>query len=413
MRNFRTSKAIVVALLAMAWLPAAAVAAPPSAEVEALAADQGITSEQAQAALERQSNAPALENRAQVELGSAFGGVWIDNPDGATVKLGIAAEAPDALMARAIEVAASSGTAAEVVEVDHSFAELEAVVQWIVAGKKQVDDDPAHPLNAGIRTDRNLVSLGVPQDSVTEEQRQFIRKAKARFGYLLDVVSYEGEQETLACNYPFCDPPLRGGTRILHDPPGGEINLEPYCTGGFVSRGRGPNNYLFLLTAGHCWAQGTIWTRTANRTAKQLGPFHNAIFPWEGAQNADAGIIRVMDETYWKARSWVNVVAGGGLSTNPEYPIYGDANSIVGMQVCIAGSFYGYSTCGYVTEVNFNTNFTRSVLCAIPGDSGSPIFAANVAYGLLSGGREDCVTTYMNVRAAENLMNVDVTHAQP
>ena len=48
--------------------------------------------------------------------------------------------------------------------------------------------------------------------------------------------------------------------------------------------------------------------------------------------------------------------------------------------------------------------------CAFPGDSGSPVFANHVAYGVISGNAGSCITYFEPVQTVERLMNVNVAH---
>ncbi|GAA1408029.1 hypothetical protein ACFQZ4_07605 [Catellatospora coxensis] len=56
-------------------------------------------------------------------------------------------------------------------------------------------------------------------------------------------------------------------------------------------------------------------------------------------------------------------------------------------------------------------NLGRTSNCSKPGDSGAPMFASHVAYGILVGGVEDdCDTVYQGIRTAERELNVNILH---
>jgi len=50
--------------------------------------------------------------------------------------------------------------------------------------------------------------------------------------------------------------------------------------------------------------------------------------------------------------------------------------------------------------------------CAQRGDSGGPVFSANKALGLISGGSESqCITVYQPIQTAEKVLGVSVLRA--
>lgn len=123
----------------------------------------------------------------------------------------------------------------------------------------------------------------------------------------------------------------------------------------------------------------------------------------------------MLDNGYWNARSWVWVTASGDTTSNHQYRIRSDAGSWVGLWVCTTGAFYGQSDCGTVTQVGVTFlgrgNHARGTFCGTGGDSGAPMYAGHTAYGLQTGGYSACDSVYMLIHPAENLLNVNVTHA--
>lgn len=63
--------------------------------------------------------------------------------------------------------------------------------------------------------------------------------------------------------------------------------------------------------------------------------------------------------------------------------------------------FYDGQTVGGLGEASF---------CGVKGDSGAPVFAGHIAYGIeVAGGATDiCDSYYVGIRAAQNAMNANV-----
>jgi len=88
----------------------------------------------------------------------------------------------------------------------------------------------------------------------------------------------------------------------------------------------------------------------------------------------------------------------------------------MGARVCVTGSWFGSSNCGFVDGVDVTVDYgdavvsglVSSTLCATFGDSGAPVYASNVAYGLISGGGASCETYFEPALTAENAMRVNI-----
>ncbi|HEU4426303.1 MAG TPA: hypothetical protein VFR67_27505 [Pilimelia sp.] len=52
----------------------------------------------------------------------------------------------------------------------------------------------------------------------------------------------------------------------------------------------------------------------------------------------------------------------------------------------------------------------RGSFCGTGGDSGAPMYASHVAYGLQVAGLSECDSLYQGIRASEDAMNVNVLH---
>jgi hypothetical protein len=395
--------------LLLCGAPAAAAQRP---EVGDLAKERGISLAAAARRLGWQQRAPRLAERARGELGARFGGVWIDPADGDRVKLGVAGGGAPA-RARALEAAAAVGLegAVDIVSVEHRASLLRAASAWLADRLAEVNRGAAWPLVAGIRTDENVVQLELPRDGdITAEQRAVVDRARERYGDALRLAFYAGKPRRRACNYPYCDPPLRGGIAIH----GGGTS----CTGGFLARGRSDGR-LYQLTAGHCREGNVNWgTFFTNGVFHVIGPFQSSVWGTSG----DAGILRVNNPAGWNARAWVLVTLGRGTTPNEAYRIVRDGGSVVGMRICTTGAFWGRSDCGNVTQLGVTatygdpfgqvrtvTGLGRGNFCGTGGDSGSPMYASNTAFGLQVAGFLPCDSLYQGIRGAENLVNVNVS----
>jgi hypothetical protein len=172
--------------------------------------------------------------------------------------------------------------------------------------------------------------------------------------------------------------PLVGGSAIT--------TTGTRCSDGFSAR-RGATTYL--LTAGHCTAEGTTWN---GPDRQRIGTVARTAYPGE-----DFGIVVVTNSAAWRGSGRVQ---GGPTVT-------GATEAPTGSQVCRSGSTSGYH-CGLVQATDVTVNYgsgtvisglTQTSVCADPGDSGGPFVTPDTAQaqGTLSGGSGDCVaggTTY-------------------
>jgi hypothetical protein len=303
--------------------------------------------------------------------------------------------------------------AADIVQVDYSLDELEAVNAWMSAKLVELGRD--NTLIAGLRTDLNAVRVstnaGLP---ATAREASVLAEAFASFGDRVVLDTHEaapGPQAGCADlpNYGWvCDPSLRGGIRIRSS--GG-------CTGAFIARSR-VDDKLYQFTAGHCvdTDSGTWSTRFTNNSTHNVGAPHNFHYGASG----DMAIIRVNNVAGWDLpNNWVHVTDGADTSQNEEYTINSEGSSTIGMRICITGATSNASDCGDVTDLNVTytntegvtvTNSGRANYCSLSGDSGAPLYASHVSYGIHNAAIGSCDTFYTGIKGAENLMNVDVLH---
>ncbi|WP_311765319.1 S1 family peptidase [Streptomyces zingiberis] len=181
-----------------------------------------------------------------------------------------------------------------------------------------------------------------------------------------------------------------GGAAVLRRTDG---ELTPYLLGGEAiesSRYRCSlgfnvtrNGARHFLTAGHCGGSGTTWW-SAGAYRQVVGVGVLSRFP-----GVDYGLVR-----YATGAGGAGAVRLGGGATQR---ITRAATAVVGRQVWRSGATTGVHS-GTVTGVNATVNYPqgpvrgmiRTNVCAEPGDSGGPLFAATDALGLTSGGTGDC-----------------------
>lgn len=390
-------------------------AGPARFEVAELAQDLGISAREARQRIEDEAVISALSTEAADTLGPDYGGVWVDPADG-RVQVGVVG-AGSRQRAEARETVADVGATAvtDVVTVDHSMSELNAGTSWLGDRVAALSGPAASSVSSGMRPDLNAVVLHLPADGSTDgEVQALVAEAQSRFGDMLQVENDGRPLRTLACTYPNCDPPLRAGIQITHS------SNQFFCTGAFLARSR-TDGRQYQITAGHCatGAPGGHWSaRFANGSIHTVGPIQRANFNIYG----DAATIRVNNPAGWRARAWVFVTPSATTNANHSYPIRATGRSVVGARMCISGSFYGSSNCGTITELGITgdvcdndgncttvSGLGRTNACAIPGDSGAPMFASNRALGILSGGFSECDLVYTGITAVQNTLNVNIS----
>ncbi len=406
--------AVTVGAVPVADVPARADSGV-SEEAPAFARERDISLAEAERRLSWQAVAPDLAEQLESSLADRYGGVWIDERDADRVKIGIASR----IDARTAEIVRSAAAAVgltegyDLVTVPRSMPELAKANDWLADEMARTDEGAKVSMSAGIRTDLNAVELQVPtRDRLTSAQLDLVKRAADTLGAALLLSTNSAGYDAFACTGMSCDPPLRGGVRIS-----GPTN----CTAGFVSRSR-VDEKQYLITAGHCgMLLGTWSSRFSDNSSKVIGP----VWHWEWNKNGDAAIIRIDDVANWDPQARVLVTAGPETTQNQLYAISEDKLNVVGMRICATGATTGMSRCGKVTELGFSVAYGapggpkvrvnklgRASVCGKPGDSGSPMYAKHIAFGVLVGGASngDCDTIFQGIRGAENLLNVNVRH---
>ncbi len=287
-------------------------------------------------------------------------GTWFDAASG---KLTVAVTD-----AKAAAVARSHG--ANAVVVDHSAAELEALVDRVTA---LVTPDVA--VNTiGVDQRANTVSVTVDRTRVDDATREFVAA----------VADLPGVHLTQSDG----GPRQQAGEARPGNPwwPGGETN----CSVGFPATDASGGKHF--LTAGHC-------TNDANQPAygqsgqqNRLGTSNVSGSGSVNAREGDMGVVAV-NQAGWTLSPSVNTWGSAAVT------VTGAADALVGESVCHSGNTSKWQ-CGTVTFVNQTVNYgggivieglTFSTACSRGGDSGGAWLRGDKAVGLHSGGPSQCV----------------------
>jgi len=413
LRPTRLSLSLVTALL-IGSTAHATTTDPEDWEIQELADDRNISFSEAAERLSWQVSVEDLHEQAAQELGDRFAGVWIDVDDGDRIKFGVVDQAPVDPVPTATALVQQFGLdqATDILEVEHALDTLtqtnQAIADLLVA------EGPDNRLTSGLRPDLNAVEVGVPaSEPLSPSQSALVDQIVAQYGSQVIVTNYDGAFVPDACSGTDCDAPLRAG-----------VATGPVCTAGFMAESR-HDGLLYMMTAGHCQGSshrnnpGSEPTYAATDTSGAslvIGEAHNHEFG-----PSDAAIAHVANEKALLPQPWVYVRASAGTTRNEQYPIARDGFSVLGMRICKTGKTTG-TTCGEVADLaltfTYNTvgvtvrNMGSYTACASGGDSGGPVYARHTAYGIHSGHDgarvDDCLSFYQGIRAAENLLNVDV-----
>lgn len=387
--------AALLTTLALA-APARADVAPVSDfEVTSLAADRGISQAEARERLEDQRKLSALIDNAKKELASRYAGVHVEPDNGDRIVLRVKSDrpAPPASASeaadRAIEKARLKGKVS-LRTTTRSEQEMMALQARIDRDLVAVNEGAPATVDVEPGGRSNQLQLTIPP-SPTAPQREFINSARDRYGDDLRFGDKPGAATDDSCSSgAWCDPPLRGGVRIIY-------NGSGLCTAGPVVRSVSDNK-LYLATAGHCLSgrYGTWSTHFASGSSHDIGVPHNL--------TNDLGILRINNVGGWGLpRAWIRI------QSDNSYGVRGYYWSTVGQRVCMTGSFTG-SNCREVTgglATRDGKQYTlRANYCSTTGDSGSPTFSDHIVYGVHAGGYGDCDKVYTSAAHFSALLNV-------
>jgi hypothetical protein len=415
MRRTRVLGIAAIVLATLALLPPATASAaddPTANEAAGFARERGISLAEAQQRLIWQIVAPDVAEQLEQSLPETFGGVWIDTRDGDRVKVGLAPKLDEASVAVVKKTAEGAGlTEFDMVAVPRSLATLTSGMTWLGEEIARVNPGARVKLAAGVRTSQNVLHLTLPRGTLSTAQADLVATAAKTFGEGLVIDGAAGAFIPYAsCVYPYCDTPLRGGVKINYP--------TTWCSSAFTAQSKVDSVY-YLITAGHCAENhyNTWSTKFTDLSVHNVGP----VWHWEYNSAGDMAILRVSNPGGWTPKPWVQVTSGPDTTANDTYTISSDKLSVEGMRICVTGAAFGRTDCGYVTELDFTTDYGggptvhhlgRSSACGMGGDSGAAMYASHVAYGLMVGGNADdgCDTIYQGIRATETMLNVNVLH---
>jgi streptogrisin C len=316
----------------------------------ALQRDFNLTAEQARNRLAREDIASRTADKLGSQLGSAFGGAWINDDQALVVAV---TDARHANQVRAL--------GAEAAVVARSEAALNrAKAQLDRAGAP----DPAQVTGWYVDVQNNTVVVQA-KPGARAAANAFIQAS----GIDADAVRIQTTSET---------------PRTLYDVRGGDAYYpgSSRCSIGFSVNGG-------FVTAGHCGGTGTS-VRGYNQVT--MGSVQGSNFP-----GRDYAWVAV--NSSWTPTPLVNRYSGSQTVT-----VAGSQEAAVGASVCRSGSTTGWR-CGTIQAKNQTVNYpqgsvqglTRTTACAEGGDSGGSWLAGQQAQGVTSGGSGNCSvggTTY-------------------
>jgi hypothetical protein len=388
-----------------------------------LVARYELTERQARNRLAWQGLAPKLEQVMRSRLGETFGGAWIDHTRGGRLIVGVTSS-PAAVLS---QVPAEFADVTDVVAVQHSLDDLEALVDELWTAYRRVPASQGWDITVGVMPQHNSAFMHVPPLRHRNAlQDEFIHVADARYEDMLLIEEVEESPSNDACTpnsaTPYCDPPLRSGIGIHYG--------TAVCSSGFPARSR-TDGKLYLLTAGHCARTrnaSSWWTRFPDQSLHAIGPVHNCQAGRGPANNCSQGdgdmaILRVNNPSGWQqGRGWVFVRPSAnnkgvqGTVRDETYPIRRTGftgQPLSGFRVCKSGRIS--TSCGEVVAVSvrYSANgyeyrwMAAATYARSGGDSGAPIYAGGTAYGLHSG-VSGGFGIYQGINAAQNVLNVNI-----
>jgi hypothetical protein len=339
----------------------------------------------------------------EAALGSAFGGVWFEQP---TAQMHVGVTSPESRR-RAEEVAARAGLSNLVTEtfVESTWQQLEAAQErWDgrlgeLFGRGEVTSAVAPDLNA----------VKINLSSVVSASRRAALEREVASGAVAVSIETQPRSSLLVrpdekqCaswlpGFADCDPTIVGGVRI--EP----LQVEANCTAGpaVIRKDRSTAakaTETLLLTAGHCIHDfngvGEEW-RAFNKKAegKDIGEALTFLFG-----GVDVGVVKV-DQTYWAAEAATPVAAGVAQwepqeETDP-FSVKDQEDPMKGAKACYSAT-WGGTLCGEVAEVGETIEYPSGVKMhetvkvdfegtgkAVQGDSGAPWYAS-AASGVVHG----------------------------
>ena len=416
-----------------------------------MAADQGLSIEEAQRRLALQERASGLILKLKQSLQDDYAGIWYERKSG-DVRVGISPRADEATATKVVRevLGAAAGDEWALVPVRNSRAELESA-------QASIDQEwQARRSTGSIYTEiddiNNRVTVGVGSDA-TEADRAWVKQVRADFaaGQTVPAVAsfpqLRGEQERLsgverkvaveivvkqldrsargttraACKVSnhSCGAPLHGGVRIT--------SSGATCSAGFTARWWSGSTWVpYTITAGHCMylnpgSWSAIWA--VDNVNYPIGPRHTWRFGSFGTSapstSNDIGLITM--RTAAGSWGWDQLQTPRGRIVMWGWPSAGWDNWQISASAIAAPNEYGCRsgrtstfTCGLVASTSrtlevylsgtsgpttfVGNNFTVPGACSQPGDSGGPFVDGGIGLGVLSSGIDSpCETNYQHV----------------
>ena len=373
-------------------------------EVEAYGEALDVPSAVARQDLEVQAKGGEADIVGDLEDGlqEDFAGIWFE-PESGEYVVPLASAAAAGVVGREM-AAARLKTDYRTHLVDHSWDELEAAQEQVDSQLREFFKADLVYTSIDPGANATVVHVAAAANAADAAALNGIAKSIGDEVELRasDEDRFEGVRD--ACSqYPWyfianCGTPFRGGVEIQRwKALGGE------CTSGFPAIGDA-NSQKYVITAGHCaslknpsepiihWQAWDEQELPFYGEPKYLGWVEQHSYPVHDWMKIN------MTGTAWDTPyAGPPLVAywqkfGNGPPINAEYPIHGEAASVIGQGVCHSGIVTGGS-CGQVLETNISFGFGEDGIwtkdlakvkgaCSDGGDSGGPWFATNIAYGI-------------------------------
>lgn len=297
----------------------------------AIAQQRGISRDAAEKLLRAENANVDLANRLTTELGAKTGGAYLS---GGTVVVTVT----DAASAAKV-----TATGAKARVVTRGQKQLETIQRTLEAAPSEANT------TWGVDPESNQVVVSLPASGAKNAAQ---RAAARRFG---SAVRFETADGAIQPNVG-----VSSG-----DPLGG-------CSVGFTAT---DGSFNYIITAGHCTQGFPHWTLP---DGSDVGPTLESHYP-----ENDFGLIWMNGPSIWPTGVF-NLWPG-------SQGIHGWATAVRGLSVCNSGRTTGLR-CGSVLKTNVTVNgaggtvrqMIETNICTLGGDSGGPLFANHIGYGLNS-----------------------------
>lgn len=221
-----------------------------------------------------------------------------------------------------------------------TYKELSDVNERIAASWDQLKADGIDIVRAGIRTDVNVVEIGV--NGLTPATS---KQLEADFGPGIVVVEDHVAQADACVSISNCRP-MKGGLKITR-------SASVWCTSGFAVKALNTNG-IKLLTAGHCidvnGGSGAVWSHNSD----SFGTAQEDTWNSGSTRNGDVGLIGLYSSEVPATKNQI-YTTGTTVKTVAGW----DSAQFVGDQSCRVGATWGLD-CGVINVVNVTRASTVS-----------------------------------------------------